>query len=51
MLRGLVDLAIERQPDLVVLIDLPDFNLRLAKRLKRRGFKVIYYISPALGVA
>ena len=48
MLRGLVELAVERQPDLIVLIDLPDFNLRLAKRLKRRGFKVVYYISPQL---
>ena len=50
MLRGLVELAVERQPDLIVLIDLPDFNLRLAKRLKRRGFKVVYYISPSSGL-
>ena len=48
MLRGLVDLAIEKKPDIVVLIDLPDFNLRLAKRLKKHGIKVVYYISPQL---
>ncbi len=29
-----------------ILIDSPDFNLRLAKQLRRRGVRVIYYISP-----
>ncbi|AIA30472.1 lipid-A-disaccharide synthase [Leptospirillum ferriphilum] len=29
-----------------VLIDFPDFNLRLAKALKKRGVRVLYYISP-----
>jgi lipid-A-disaccharide synthase len=29
-----------------VLIDFPDFNLRLARKLKQRGVTVIYYISP-----
>jgi lipid-A-disaccharide synthase len=29
-----------------VLVDFPDFNLRLAKELKRRGVPVLYYISP-----
>jgi len=36
----------ERRPDLVILIDYPDFNLRLAKAAKKRGIKVFYYISP-----
>jgi lipid-A-disaccharide synthase len=35
-----------RRPALAVLIDFPDFNLRLAKELKRRGVAVLYYISP-----
>jgi lipid-A-disaccharide synthase len=35
-----------RHPRLAVLIDFPDFNLRLAKELKRRGVEVVYYISP-----
>src|SRR5436305_10517401 len=35
-----------RRPALAVLIDFPDFNLRLAKELKRRGVSVLYYISP-----
>ncbi|MCO6511942.1 MAG: lipid-A-disaccharide synthase [Aridibacter famidurans] len=38
--------ASERRPDAVILVDFPDFNLRLANSLKKRGFKVIYYISP-----
>ncbi len=31
-----------------VLIDFPDFNLRLAKALKKRGVKVFYYVSPQI---
>lgn len=38
----------KRKPDLAVLVDFPDFNLRLAKHLKKRGVKVVYYISPQL---
>jgi lipid-A-disaccharide synthase len=37
-----------RNPDAVILIDWPDFNFRLARWLKRRGTRVIYYISPQL---
>ncbi|MEJ2744500.1 MAG: lipid-A-disaccharide synthase [bacterium] len=38
----------ERAPDAVVLVDYPGFNIRLAKRIKRRrlSVEVIYYISP-----
>ena len=35
-----------RRPALAVLVDFPDFNLRLAKELKARGLEVLYYISP-----
>ena len=35
-----------RQPDAVILLDWPEFNLRLAKKLKRDGQRVFYYISP-----
>ena len=38
--------ALERRPDVVVLVDFPDFNLKLAKTLSKRGFKIVYYISP-----
>lgn len=46
--KALRQSAIERQPDAVVLVDWPDFNLRLACMLHRRGLRVIYYISPQL---
>src|SRR6185369_10925234 len=44
--RQLYEAAIARRPDAVVLVDWPDFNLRLAKKLHRAGLRVIYYISP-----
>lgn len=34
------------QPDVLVLIDYPGFNLRIAEWAKENGFKVVYYISP-----
>ena len=40
--------AITRRPDAVLLIDWPEFNLRLARSLHRRQLKIIYYISPQL---
>jgi lipid-A-disaccharide synthase len=33
-------------PDLLILVDYPEFNLRLAKTAKQAGIKVLYYISP-----
>ena len=35
-------------PDVVVLIDYPGFNFRIAKFAKKRGFKVFYYIAPKI---
>jgi lipid-A-disaccharide synthase len=37
-----------RRPRLAVLIDSPSLNLRLAKRLKRRGIPVVYFVSPQI---
>ena len=34
------------QPDVLILVDYPGFNLRIAKWAKQQGFKIIYYISP-----
>jgi lipid-A-disaccharide synthase len=34
------------RPDLVLLIDYPDFNLRLAKKARRAGVPVLYFVSP-----
>lgn len=36
------------RPDIVVLVDYPGFNLRIAEWAKRQDFKVIYYISPQI---
>jgi lipid-A-disaccharide synthase len=36
----------QERPDLAILIDFPDFNLRVAKMAHRRGIPVLYYISP-----
>lgn len=41
-------IALARRPEAVILVDWPDFNLRLARALHRRGLKVIYYVSPQL---
>jgi lipid-A-disaccharide synthase len=43
MLKQSID---RERPDLVVLIDFPDFNLRLAKHAHRKNVPVVYYISP-----
>ncbi len=37
-----------RPPDLLVLIDYPEFNLILARRAKRLGVPVLFYVSPQL---
>jgi lipid-A-disaccharide synthase len=34
------------QPDVLVLVDYPGFNLRIADWAKKQGFKVVYYIAP-----
>lgn len=34
------------QPDTLILIDYPGFNLRIAKWAKQKGLRIIYYISP-----
>ena len=45
-LQGLKKSIERERPDLVILIDFPDFNLRLAKIAHRRGIPILYYISP-----
>jgi lipid-A-disaccharide synthase len=44
--RALLAEVERRRPQLAVLIDFPDFNLRLAKRLKRHNVPVVYFVSP-----
>jgi lipid-A-disaccharide synthase len=48
LFNRLVQEAERRRPDVVVLVDYPGFNLRFARQMKKRGIKVVYYISPQL---
>ena len=47
-LNRLVDAARSERPQVLVAIDFPDFNFRLAGAVKRLGIPVVYYISPQL---
>jgi lipid-A-disaccharide synthase len=44
--RAVLDEVDRERPALAVLVDYADFNLRLARELKRRGVPVVYYVSP-----
>ncbi len=44
--RRLIREVETRKPGLAVLVDFPDFNLRLARRLKQLGVRVCYFIGP-----
>src|SRR6266852_1188265 len=46
--KGLVAEAKKRRPDAAILIDFPDFNLRLARELHRLGIPVFYFVSPQI---
>lgn len=46
VMNKLVDTIKMRQPDLLILIDYPGFNLRLANKAHSLGIKIMYYIAP-----
>ena len=48
ILNRLVEETARRRPDLAVLVDSPDFNLRLASRIRALGIPVVLYVSPQL---
>src|SRR5262245_58131266 len=48
MYRRLVAAARAEQPDVLVLIDYPDFNFRLMAAVKRLNVPIVYYVSPQL---
>jgi lipid-A-disaccharide synthase len=41
-----VDALSREKPAVLVLIDYPDFNLRLAEKARQKGIRVLYYVSP-----
>ena len=45
-MRCLVDAAADRRPPLAILTDFPGFHLRLARKLRPRGIRNVYYICP-----
>lgn len=48
LMRVLTARLTTHRPDVVVLIDFPDFNLRFGPRAKELGIPVVYYISPQI---
>jgi lipid-A-disaccharide synthase len=47
-LRQLVADARRERPDALVVIDFPDFNFRLMRRIHKMGVPIVYYISPQI---
>lgn len=43
-----VQVALQNPPDVAVLIDVPDFNVRVAQHLKAAGIKVVFYVGPSV---
>jgi lipid-A-disaccharide synthase len=48
MYRRLVESAKRERPDVLVLIDYPDFNFRLMAAVRRLGIPIVYYVPPQL---
>jgi lipid-A-disaccharide synthase len=46
--RRVLEEVDRERPAAAVLVDYPDFNLRLARELHRRGIPVVYYVSPQI---
>ncbi len=47
-MKTLTQILENNPPDLLILIDYPGFNLRLAARAKKLGVKVMFYVSPQI---
>ena len=48
MMRRLVDACDDTRPDALVVVDYPDFNFQLMKRVAAKGVPVVYYVTPQL---
>jgi lipid-A-disaccharide synthase len=46
VMDGLERTARRRQPDCAILVDIPDFNLRLARKLRSLGTRIVFFVSP-----
>lgn len=46
--RQLVEFILQRQPDVYIGIDSPDFNLPIARRLHGHGIRTVHYVSPSV---
>ena len=46
--RKLVASAQRERPDVLVVVDFPDFNFRLAPLIRKLGIPVVYYVSPQI---
>jgi lipid-A-disaccharide synthase len=46
--RRLVQAARDARPDVLVLVDFPDFNFRLMRAIRALGVPIVYYVSPQL---
>ena len=44
--KAIKSLLKKEHPDLLILLDYPDFNIHIARTAKRQGIPVLYYISP-----
>jgi len=47
-LNFLQDEMLERRPDLLILVDFVEFNLKLAEVAKQAGIRVLFYVSPQI---
>ncbi|RMG01947.1 MAG: lipid-A-disaccharide synthase [Nitrospirae bacterium] len=47
-MRSITSYLREERPSVVVLIDFPDFNFKVAKKAKAQGIPVLYYVSPQI---
>jgi lipid-A-disaccharide synthase len=48
ILRRLEREAVKRKPALAIVVDSPALNLRLARRLRRHGIRIVYFVSPQI---